>query len=67
MRIAHELPSSSTVITAASRAARKNSPALPIAAFSPGLRATLLAAAIVISPAPSATPSAEFEGPGQAG
>jgi hypothetical protein len=48
------------VIPAASRAARKNSPALPIAALSPGLRATLLAAAIVISLAPSARPSAEF-------
>src|SRR5208337_1266674 len=53
-------PSSSTVTPAASRAARKNSPALPIAAFSPGPRARLLAAATVISVAPSATPSAEF-------
>jgi hypothetical protein len=48
------------VIPAASRAARKNSPALLIAAFSPGPRARLLAAATVISVAPSATPSAEF-------
>ena len=48
------------MIPAASRAARKYSPALPIAAFWPGVRATLLPAAIVISVASSATPSAEF-------